>query len=111
MLRSEHGQGLVEYALIIALVAVDAEFFALRRSRSFLMQHLAAFAFLMIPIYGVLLSAVALLDYFGRKLLPTAALRAVALPVVLAVPAATGRLENNDAATETQKVSQRAKGS
>jgi hypothetical protein len=37
--------------------------------------------------------------------------RAVALPVVLAVPAATGRLENNDAATETQKVSQRAKGS
>jgi hypothetical protein len=35
----------------------------------------------------------------------------VALPVVLAVPAATGRLENNDAATETQKVSQRAEGS
>jgi hypothetical protein len=33
---------------------------------------------------------------------------ALALPVV---PAATGRLENNDAATETQKVSQRAKGS
>jgi hypothetical protein len=36
---------------------------------------------------------------------------AQALPVVLAVPAATGRLENNDAATETQKVSQRAEGS
>jgi hypothetical protein len=36
---------------------------------------------------------------------------AVALLVVLAVPAATGRLENNDAATETQKVSQRAEGS
>jgi hypothetical protein len=33
---------------------------------------------------------------------------AVALLVVLAV---TGRLENNDAATETQKVSQRAEGS
>jgi small subunit ribosomal protein S3 len=36
---------------------------------------------------------------------------AVALPVVLAVPATAGRLENNDAATETQKVSQRAEGS
>jgi hypothetical protein len=36
---------------------------------------------------------------------------AVALLVVLAVPAATGRLENNDAATETQKVSQRAERS
>jgi hypothetical protein len=35
----------------------------------------------------------------------------LALPVVLAVPAATGRLENNDAATETQKVSQRAERS
>jgi hypothetical protein len=36
---------------------------------------------------------------------------AVALLVVLAVPATAGRLENNDAATETQKVSQRAEGS
>ena len=47
--------------------AVDAEFFALRRSRSFLMQHLAPFAFLLIPVYTVLLSAIALLDYFSRK--------------------------------------------
>jgi hypothetical protein len=65
--------------------AVDAEFFALRRSRSFLMQHLAPFAFLMIPIYGVLLSAIALLDYFGRKLLPVAVPRAVVLPVMAAI--------------------------
>ena len=65
--------------------AVDAEFFALRRSRSFLLQHLAAFAFLLIPIYGVLLAAIALLDYFGRKLLPFAVLRAVVLPVVAAI--------------------------
>jgi len=36
---------------------------------------------------------------------------AVAPPVVPAVLAVTGRLENNDAATETQKVSQRAEGS
>ncbi len=65
--------------------AVDAEFFALRRSRSFLMQHLGAFLLLTIPIYGVLLSAVALVDYFGRKLVPGAVLRAAALPVAAAM--------------------------
>ncbi len=65
--------------------AVDAEFFALRRSRSFLLQHLAAFAVLLIPIYGVLLAAIALLDHFGRKLLPVAAARGVVLPVVAAL--------------------------
>jgi len=64
--------------------AVDAEFFALRRSRSFLLQHLAAFAVLLIPIYSVLLSTVALLDYFGQKLLP-AAVTPVALPIVTAM--------------------------
>lgn len=65
--------------------AVDAEFFALRRSRSFLLQHLAPFAFLLTPIYGVLLAAIALLDYFGRKLLPFAVQRAIVLPVVAAI--------------------------
>ncbi len=65
--------------------AVDAEFFALRRSRSFLMQHLAPFVFLMIPVYGVLLSAIALLDYFGRKLLPVAIARSVVLPIAAAL--------------------------
>jgi hypothetical protein len=65
--------------------AVDAEFFALRRSRSFLLQHLAPFAFLLIPVYAVLLSAIALVDYFGRKLLPAAIPHAVVLPFVAAI--------------------------
>jgi len=65
--------------------AVDAEFFALRRSRAFLMRHLAAFACLLLPIYSVLLSAIALLDYYGRKLLPAAVLRVALLPVAAAL--------------------------
>jgi serine/threonine protein kinase len=32
--------------------AVDAEFLALRRSKAFLLQHLGAYALLMMPIYG-----------------------------------------------------------
>jgi serine/threonine protein kinase len=64
--------------------AVDAEFFALRRSRSFLMQHFGAFAVLLIPIYGILLSTIALVDYFGKKLLPAAVPRGVVLPIVAA---------------------------
>jgi hypothetical protein len=52
--------------------AVNAEFFALRRSRAFLLQHLATFALLMSPIYTVLLSVVALAGVFVRKLTPTA---------------------------------------
>ena len=47
--------------------AVDAEFFALRRSRAFLMQHFATFAFLVLPIYAVLLSVIALVASFGGK--------------------------------------------
>jgi hypothetical protein len=65
--------------------AVDAEFFALRRSRAFLMRHLATFACLLLPIYSVLLSAIALLDYYGRKLLPAAVLRVALLPVAAAL--------------------------
>jgi serine/threonine protein kinase len=65
--------------------AVDAEFFALRRSRAFFIQHFATFAALLLPIYSVLLSAIALLDYFGRKLLPSAVLRAGVLPLAAVV--------------------------
>jgi serine/threonine protein kinase len=65
--------------------AVDAEFFALRRSRAFLMQHLGTFIVLMIPIWGVLLATIALVDYFGRKALPAAVGRAVVLPAAAAL--------------------------
>ncbi len=50
--------------------AVDAEFFALRRARAFLLQHLATVAFLLIPIYAGLLSAIALAGYLAGKALP-----------------------------------------
>jgi hypothetical protein len=65
--------------------AVDAEFFALRRSRSFLLQHLGAFFLLMMPIYGVLLGAVVLVDYLGRKVLPVPVLRTTLVPVLAAI--------------------------
>ena len=55
--------------------AVDAEFFALRRSRTFLMRHLAPFACLIVPIFSVLLAAIALLDYVCRKLFVAPLLR------------------------------------
>ncbi len=64
--------------------AVDAEFFALRRTKAFLMQHLAAFAFLVIPIYAVLLSLAAIMASFGRKMLPTPVLRIALAPVAAA---------------------------
>ncbi|MDE3166278.1 MAG: hypothetical protein KGN36_10765, partial [Acidobacteriota bacterium] len=65
--------------------AVDAEFFALRRSRSFLLQHLAAFLCLVVPIFAALLSAVALLEYGGRKLLPAAILGNALVPLAAAI--------------------------
>ncbi len=46
--------------------AVDAEFFALRRSKAFLLQHLAANSLLLMPIYTVLLSITALVVGFSR---------------------------------------------
>jgi serine/threonine protein kinase len=55
--------------------AVDGEFLALRRSRAFLLQHLATFAFLLVPIYAVILSLCAVLGLLGRKLLPVPTLR------------------------------------
>ena len=65
--------------------AVDAEFFALRRSRAFLMQHFATFAFLVLPIYAVLLSVIALMASFGGKVLPGALLRIALVPAAAAV--------------------------
>ena len=65
--------------------AVDAEFFALRRSRAFLLQHLATFAFLVLPIYAALLTLIALLASVGGKVLPTAMLRIVLVPAAAAV--------------------------
>jgi serine/threonine protein kinase len=65
--------------------AVDAEFFALRRSRAFLLQHFATFAFLMLPIYTLLLSVIALVAFFVRKLLPAAVLRIALVPLAAAI--------------------------
>ena len=64
--------------------AVDAEFLALRRSKAFLLQHLAAYALLLVPIYGTVLSLTALLVSFSRKLLPVAAVRIVLVPLAAA---------------------------
>ena len=65
--------------------AVDAEFLALRRSKAFLMQHLAAFVLLMIPLYSAVISAAALLDPALRKVLPTTAARGIVVPLAAAV--------------------------
>jgi serine/threonine protein kinase len=65
--------------------AVDAEFFALRRSKAFLMQHLAAFACLVLPLYTVLLSVIALAESFTRKRLPGSISRAVLVPLAAAI--------------------------
>jgi serine/threonine protein kinase len=65
--------------------AVDAEFLALRRSKAFLLQHLAAYALLLVPIYGTVLSITALLVSFSRKLLPVAAVRMALVPLAAAI--------------------------
>ena len=65
--------------------AVDAEFLALRRSKAFLLQHLTAYALLLLPIYGAILSMAALLASFSRKLLPVAAVRMVLVPMAAAI--------------------------
>jgi serine/threonine protein kinase len=41
--------------------AVDAEFLALRRSKAFLLQHLTAYALLVVPIYTIVLSVTGLM--------------------------------------------------
>jgi serine/threonine protein kinase len=65
--------------------AVDAEFFALRRSRAFLLQHFATFAFLMLPLYTVLLSVIALVSYLAGKLLPPSMARTALVPFAAAI--------------------------
>ncbi|MGB9459022.1 MAG: serine/threonine-protein kinase [Bryobacteraceae bacterium] len=64
---------------------VDAEFLALRRSKAFLLQHLTAYAFLLMPIYTAVLSLTGLLVAFSKKLLPVAAARIVLVPLAAAV--------------------------
>jgi serine/threonine protein kinase len=65
--------------------AVDAEFLALRRSKAFLLQHLAAYALLLLPIYTTVLSLTALLVSFSRKLLPVTAVRFALVPFAAAI--------------------------
>src|SRR6202044_2446050 len=64
--------------------AVDAEFLALRRSKAFLLQHLAAYALLLLPIYSTVLAIAGLLVGFSRRLLPVVALRMVLVPLAAA---------------------------
>lgn len=63
--------------------AVDVEFLALRRSKAFLLQHLGAYALLLLPGYTAVLSLAALLIPLG-KLLPVAAVRMIVVPVAAA---------------------------
>jgi serine/threonine protein kinase len=65
--------------------AVDAEFLALRRSKAFLLQHLAAYALLLIPIEGAVEATLALLLAFSKKLVPFAGLRMLVVPLAAAV--------------------------
>jgi serine/threonine protein kinase len=65
--------------------SVDAEFFALRRSKAFLLQHLAAYAFLIFPIYAVVLSLSALIAAAIRKLLPMPTARMLLITLAAAI--------------------------
>jgi serine/threonine protein kinase len=65
--------------------AVDAEFLALRRSKAFLLQHLTAYALLLLPIYTIVLTVTGLLIPISKKLLPVVAVRVVLVPLVAAV--------------------------
>jgi len=64
--------------------AVDAEFLGLRRSKAFLMQHLGAYALLMLPLYATVLTLTALLVSFSRTLLPIGMVRIVLVPLAAA---------------------------
>jgi serine/threonine protein kinase len=60
--------------------AVDAEFLALRRSKAFLFQHFATFAFLVLPIYSVVVGLSAILaESRGRHFPGLARMAAVSL--------------------------------
>jgi serine/threonine protein kinase len=64
--------------------AVDAEFLALRRSKAFLMQHLMAYALLLLPLYTFVLAVTGIWIAFSGKILPSAAVRVVVVPLVAA---------------------------
>jgi hypothetical protein len=64
--------------------AVDVEFLALRRSKAFLLQHLGAFALLLLPIWSIILALSALLVTWSGKVLPIVAARMIVVPVVAA---------------------------
>jgi serine/threonine protein kinase len=65
--------------------AVDAEFLALRRSKAFLLQHLAPYALLLMPIYGTILSIAGVMVGLSGRLLPMAAVRLLLVPLISAV--------------------------
>jgi serine/threonine protein kinase len=65
--------------------AVDAEFFALRRSRAFLLQNLTTFACVLLPVWTALLGLIAVAESIGRRLLPAPLLRVAIIPVVAAI--------------------------
>jgi serine/threonine protein kinase len=64
---------------------VDGEFLAMRRSKAFLLQHLAAFALLLLPLYSVIMAVTALLGTFSKRLLPVAGLRVLLASLAAAV--------------------------
>jgi serine/threonine protein kinase len=64
--------------------AVDAEFLALRRSKAFLLQHLAPYIFLVMPIYVTILTVAGLLVAFSGKVLRPAAVGLVLVPLIVA---------------------------
>ncbi len=65
--------------------AVDAEFLALRRSKAFLLQHLAAYVLLMVPIYGAVLGLTAILGVITKSLVPVVTLRVVIVSLAAAI--------------------------
>ena len=65
--------------------AVDAEFLALRRSKAFLLQHLAAYAILMVPIYGTVVGLTAILSAVAGRLLAMTTLRLVLVQLIAAI--------------------------
>jgi serine/threonine protein kinase len=64
--------------------AVEAEFLALRRSKAFLLRHLAAYSLLLMPGYGAIVAITAILGSISKKVLPTAAARMLLVPLAAA---------------------------
>ena len=64
--------------------AVDAEFLALRRSKAFLLQHLGTFILLVLPIYSIVVALTAVLSALSAKLVQSAGVRMVLVPLAAA---------------------------